>query len=373
MRLTSMWLASLRGHPSPRGGGRALRGRVLASMRWRGAGLAHCTSNELVRTNPPRMGRPIIQREPVRRAILEALASGPVLARDALAEVMRRTGAARQTITRHGRELYDIESRREPGERVPTRWWRLRPEMMGIDSEMLTTAPDDPSAREVMITGPQARKSAKARRNGKRNTTGGRPSKCTGTDSPSLLDGHPRSSKPGGRQTALLAFGNQLASRRSRLRAITLTTASGYPSAAITQELAQRVSLWSGGLWLVPESPHRAGHIHHHGILTDVDPKTVFALWLRLADSAASPDYQVAKPVTDLAGWLDYCRSAPGFNLSLVVATGSLRDPWIWALGRAQHPLAPPSFSTADDAAPFDVVAQADLAALRRNVVALAR
>lgn len=314
------------------------------------------------------MGRPTTQREPVRRAIFDVLASGPVLARDALAEVVRRTGAARQTIERHGRELYDVESPREPGERVPTRWWRLRPEVMGIDPEILTTAPDDPSAPKVMTTGPRARKSTKTQRNGKRNTTGGRPSKRTGTYALSLLDGDQRRAS---RETAVRAFAQCLERWAFPLNTINLTTTNGSSSNADDiHDVAERVATWGGGIWLVPHTAVPTDHEHYHGLIVNVEPSAVIDAWSR-ATGAASRDGQYSEPIYELKGWLDYCRRQPGFDLLRVVASGPLQTAWAGALTEAGQPIPKPRLGATNASSPRSAAQLADLDALQRIVVGL--
>lgn len=315
------------------------------------------------------MGRPITQRQPVRRAILEVLVSGPVLARDALAEVMRRTGAARQTIDRHGRELYAIESRRTPGERTPTRWWSLWPEVMTTDPEILITAPEDPTKPEVMTTAKRTRGSSRTGRGSTRKGVHGRASKGAEEGSPSLLDGDQRHEEPKQRAVVLNAFGESLVVSGRPLSAVTGTTTTDSSGAHIAPRLADRVSTWGGGIWLVPQAGDATTHEHYHGVLMGVSPKDVIQAWLELANGTAAHEGQWAKDVDGVSGWLNYCRREPGFDLGRVVVSGLLRAPWAWALGHARLPI--PTSWWANDAndGPLDGVMLADLTALRRTVL----
>lgn len=123
------------------------------------------------------------------------------------------------------------------------------------------------------------------------------------------------------------------------LAAITLTSTTGYGNAGAMAGLSAWVTEQRGGIWLAPHRGTRPDDEHHHGLLAQTDPGATIDAWVAYEGGAAALTSQHSEPVYDLSGWLAYRRREPGFDPSQVIAAGCLREPWIWALGRARYTL----------------------------------
>lgn len=233
---------------------------------------------------------------------------------------------------------------------------------MTTDWETLITAPKDPAKAEMTKTRKQGSRSSRSTRRKAATGVHGRSSKPSTAGPRSLLDGDRRSE----RQAVIDAFRDALEAPDSiDLAAITLTTARGTDSTQIVPVLAERVAIWHGGIWLVPQAGDDTSEEHHHGLLVAVDAEAVITAWLDLANGTASRDKQQAKPIHDLRGWLSYCRREAGFDLTRTIVSGLLRWPWSWALGRCHQPLSTQWWTVRHELQP-DAATRADLASFER-------
>lgn len=287
------------------------------------------------------MGRRARLRGPVERAIVELLADGPMRAVDLLNAVERRTGASTGTIRKWGRPLCDVEKRGQPGYPDAGWWWCLTSKGAGKNSKITATARRAPTTPKGAGIGGHPDDAPKAGSALVHEAVRARLPKTVEKDPPSLLVDQSRSQ----RQAVINTFATILG--RWRLDAVTLTTVTGYPSASDARAWAEAVAQLGGGCWLAPHVVESTEH--RHGMIVGVDPATALSAWPRLAGSSAALDRQDTRPVDDLHGWLNYCRGKPGFDPRAVIATGRLRDPWIWALGRVGYKLPEPHIVSTED------------------------
>jgi hypothetical protein len=294
------------------------------------------------------MGRPATLREPVELAIVDLLTPGPMPSKAVIAEVMRRTGASAGTIRQWGRPLCDPIKRGRPGDPDAGWWWRLKPEITGIGPKITATAAATRKAPKMTGTPRCSGDSPKVPSTMAQSTEHVGPREMSKTAGLSLLDGPQRSSThqrhptaqhhgTSEREAVLDAFAMSIGEVSAY--AVTLTSPPGDATIEAALTLAEAVDLCGGGLWLTPQPGEGTEHEHHHGVVVGMNHERVIAAWVRLTGGLRSA--QVVKPIDGLSGWLAYCRRKPGFDPSRVIASGSLRDSWSWALGKAGITLPP--------------------------------